>query len=146
MTSERARAHFALMWGERARVTSASVTPKTTTISWEYANSAGRWRYEIIYCARTSHCLLLRFFFSSNFASLFPMLLITRCVLQSKQKPLLLHFIPWDATRWFKTSKHQLIYNYRCHRYYCIMQYSVLIIQFGSSKLVFCIFIIKKFE
>lgn len=63
MTSERARAHFALMWGERARVTSASVTPKTTTISWEYANSAGRWRYEIIYCARTSHCLLLRFFF-----------------------------------------------------------------------------------
>lgn len=96
------------MWGERARVTSASVTPKTATISWEYANSAGRWRYEIIYCAFTSHCLLLRFFFSSNFISL----LITRCLLQSKQKLVLLHFIPWDATRWFKTSKHQFIYLY----------------------------------
>lgn len=100
------------MWGERARASLQQVSHQNSDNKLRIRQQ--RWKMEVwnnLLCLRFS-LFVVAIFFSSNFSSLFPTLLITRYLLQSKQKLVLLYFIPWDATRWFKTSKHQLIYLY----------------------------------
>lgn len=91
----RARAHTALVWGERARVPSASVTPKQLqeVENTPTAVEDGGMESFTVLALQTLCCC--NFLYCSSYVV---------CCRVNKN---LLHFSPWDTTRWFKMAKHQ---------------------------------------